>query len=41
MKVLFISLSLLVALNALACDGSGKGKGKEKEKEEERITMLR
>ena len=41
MKVLFICISLLVALNALACDGSGKGKDKEKEKEEERITILR
>lgn len=38
-KILIITASLLVALNALAC-GGGKGKDEEEEKDE-RITLLR
>ena len=38
MKILMITASLLLALNALACGGSGKDKEEDKE---ERITVLR
>ena len=34
-----MTASLLLALNAMACDGSGKDK--DKEKEDKRITIIR
>jgi hypothetical protein len=39
MKVLLITLSLLTALNALACDGSGKSKDKEEDKDKRMTTV--
>jgi hypothetical protein len=38
MKVLMITASLLLALNAMACGGSGKDKEEDKD---ERITVIR
>jgi hypothetical protein len=39
MKIIVMTASLLLALNAMACDGSGKDK--DKEKEDKRITIIR
>jgi hypothetical protein len=36
-KAFMITASLLLALNAMACDGSGKDKEKEKDK---RVTLI-